>query len=167
LAAPQQAALDLLCTGASVVDTARAAGVCRTTIYQWLRKDPVFSAAYNQWQDEMDESCRAHLTTLQAKATKALEKALEKGDARAALQLLKGTGIISRPRRRITDPAELKRKNDLDAQKRQNKLEKAERRVVLDREVDRMMDKSLEEVVTEQGPQPVGKRVVTRTVRVR
>lgn len=82
LAADQQNAMELLVMGKTIAETARSAGVSRTTIYHWLRNDPVFQAAYNQWHDQLEEGCRSRLLTLTDKATDAIEKALENGDAR-------------------------------------------------------------------------------------
>src|SRR5271170_102952 len=52
----QQAALELICSGQTLAEAARVTGVARSTLYRWVKQDPVFRAAYNQWQDEMDES---------------------------------------------------------------------------------------------------------------
>jgi hypothetical protein len=164
----QQMALELICLGTSLLETSRLTGVSRMTLYRWLRQDPVFRAAYNQWQDEMDESCRASLEAMKGKAAKALELALEKGDARAAIALLKGLGVFEKPQRRVTDPNEVRRRRDLEAKKQQTKLEEEERRVVLHRDITRMMDSGLENFITEDSggvvrkTQPPGRRVNVR-----
>jgi transposase-like protein len=103
LAAHQQATLELLVTGKSIAETARSAGVSRMTIHRWLKHDPVFRAAYNQWHEQLRESCRSRLQAMTDKAADALEKALEAGDARSALQLLKGMGMI---KERPAEPTE-------------------------------------------------------------
>jgi hypothetical protein len=54
--------------------------------------DPEFQAAFNQWQDHLEQNCRARLLTMTGKAANAVEKAVEGGDAKTALQLLKGMG---------------------------------------------------------------------------
>jgi hypothetical protein len=66
----------------------------RGTIYHWLKHDAIFRAVFNQWQDEMQQSCRSRLMMMTDKAATALERSLEAGDARSALQLLKGMGLI-------------------------------------------------------------------------
>jgi AcrR family transcriptional regulator len=122
LAADQQNAMELLVMGKSIAETARSAGVSRTTIYHWLRNDPVFQAAYNQWHDQLEESCRSRLMTLTDKATDAVEKALESGDARAALQLLKGMGMIRPKAIGPTDAEEAKKRMEIERRKRASRL---------------------------------------------
>lgn len=164
----QQAALELICTGQTLAEAARVTGVARSTLYRWVKQDPVFRAAYNQWQDEMDESCRASLAGLKGKAARALAAAIEKGDARVAMQLLKGLGVFEKPRRQVTDPNEVKRRRDLEVKKQLTKLEEEERRVVLHRDITRMMDSGLENFITEdrggvvRKTQPPGRRVGVR-----
>jgi transposase-like protein len=124
LAVEQQAALELLVTGKSITDTARAAGVARSTIYHWLRHDPVFQAAYNQWHDQLEEGCRSRLMTLTDKATDAIEKALENGDARAALQLLKGMGMIRHKIVGLTDAEEIRARDEIQKEKKRIALKR-------------------------------------------
>ncbi len=107
LRADQQVALESLLTGKSIAETARSAGVSRVAIYRWLKQDAAFQAAYNQWHDQLQESCRSRLQALTDKATDALEKALEAGDARTAMQLLKGMGMIKERASGPTDVEEV------------------------------------------------------------
>jgi len=119
----QEAALDLLRMGITVAETARTTGVSRRTIYNWLRHDPVFGAAYNRWHDEMEKGAQSRLLMMTEKAMDAVEKALEAGDARAGLQLLKGMGMF---RERVvgpTDAEELRRRNEMERQDRKLALE--------------------------------------------
>jgi len=109
LAGAQRATLDLLLLGKSIAETARSAGVSRMTIHRWLKNDPVFRAAYNEWQEQSQESCRSRLQALTDKATDALEKALEAGDARSAVQLLKGMGMIKERKPGATEQEDVKR----------------------------------------------------------
>jgi transposase-like protein len=134
LAVDQQAAMELLVTGKTIAETARSAGVSRTTIYHWLRHDPVFRAAYNQWHDQLEEGCRSRLMTLTDKATDAIEKALENGDARAALQLLKGMGMI---RHKIVGPT------DAEEIRMRDEIEREEKRIALKRDKGKLIMKDL------------------------
>src|ERR1700683_5528484 len=94
LGSEQEAALAHLLSGKSLVESARFARISRQTLYRWMKEDPVFQAAYNQWQEEMRNSARARLMAMSEKAAKAVETALERGDAKTAMQLLKGLGFL-------------------------------------------------------------------------
>lgn len=56
---------------------ARAAGVSRTTLYRWLREDPVFQEAYSEATRAALKEFSATLVRLAGKAAKALEDALD------------------------------------------------------------------------------------------
>lgn len=119
----QRAALELLLTGKSITETARLTGVGRTTLYRWMKHDPVFQATYKQWHDQLQESCQSRLLALTDKATDAVEKALEAGDVRSALQLLKGMGMI---RQRVigpTEPEEAKKRMEIEKTRKRQRLE--------------------------------------------
>ena len=91
----QQAALEVLSSGKSVAEAARTVGISRTSIHRWIRQDPVFQEAYQQWKQAVTEASRTRMLTLSEKAADAVEKALEAGDAKLGLQLLKGLGHVS------------------------------------------------------------------------
>ncbi|MGD0766763.1 MAG: helix-turn-helix domain-containing protein [Tepidisphaeraceae bacterium] len=118
LAVEQQTALELLLLGKSVAETAKSTGVSRQTVHRWLKHDATFRAAYNEWHDQLKESSRSRLLMLTDKATDALEKALEAGDARAALQLLKGMGLIKDEPAGPTDPQEVKKSMEMEEKRR-------------------------------------------------
>ena len=96
--------------------------MARSTIYEWLRHDPVFQAAYNQWHEAMKESCRSRLKMMLDKATSAVEKALEAGDAKAAMALLKGMGMIEKEDERNTEADELATESATKTRRRRAKL---------------------------------------------
>ncbi len=119
LAAKQRTAMETLVAGGSVTEAARSCGVSRTTIYQWLKHDATFQAAYNQWHEMMEQSCRSRLKMMLDKASSALEKALEGGDAKAALQLLKGMGMIrANEEEKSTVAEEVERENQIKRRSR-------------------------------------------------
>jgi transposase-like protein len=118
LGADQRAALESLLVGKSITETARSVGISRTTLYDWMRSDPTFRAAYNKWHDSLRESCQSRLLNLTDKATDAVEKALEAGDARTALQLLKGMGLIGERKIGPTDAEEIRATMELEQQRR-------------------------------------------------
>lgn len=124
LPARQQAALEELLKGASIVESARAAGVTRWTVHAWLKQDTAFQAAYNRWREQMDAGCQTRLLALTDKAADAVQKALEAGDAKLGLALLKGLGLLAPLEKRPTDPEEVEQ---------EMRLEKKRRRVTRDR----------------------------------
>jgi hypothetical protein len=118
----QQRALDLLATGTPVIEATRRLGIPRSTFYHWLKRDPLFQAAYNRWHEVMEESCRAKLATLMDKATAAVERALDAGNAKYGMQLLTSLGMAKPRKKKITDPETLKRKSAVRQKHRERKL---------------------------------------------
>jgi AcrR family transcriptional regulator len=104
LARKQQTALAALRGGSGFPDAAQAAGVSRATVYRWVRSDPQFRAAYNEWQQAQAESARARLLGLADKAVDVVEKALGRLDQHVAVRMLKDLGALRRPGRGATDP---------------------------------------------------------------
>jgi hypothetical protein len=91
---PDQAeALGFLLAGDSITDAAARVGVARQTVHRWLRDDAAFIAAVNSGRRELVEQTQARLVRLADKAVDALEVALDDGDARIALALLRSLGI--------------------------------------------------------------------------
>lgn len=123
LPAEQHAALEHLLGGKSITETARSTGLSRSTIYYWFREDPVFQAAYNQWHDQMEQSCRSRLLILAEKAADVVAANLATADGPTAMQLLKGLGLISPLKPRLTDVVEIAEQNEIDRQRRATKRE--------------------------------------------
>jgi len=126
LTAKQEAALVRLAEGKSVVDSAKAAGVGRATLFRWLKNDPVFVAAYNAWKQEAMETARARLVALAGEAVTAVGGALEKGDVRTALTVLKALGLISQPKTGPTSVEEVKREQEVERKNREGALVRRE-----------------------------------------
>jgi hypothetical protein len=139
LTSSQVTAMGLICSGVSVAEAARTAGVSRGMIYRWIKHDPVFRAAYNEWAEELEEVGRARVTAMTEKATAALMKGLEAGDSRLALQLLSKLGMVGPSGQRSTDVEEIKRRTKMEERKRQLTLEKEERKVEMEVELGGMM----------------------------
>lgn len=138
--AAQRAALEAIVAGKSANGSATAAGVSRSTVYRWLRDDPEFRAQYNGWLRERQESAFARMMVLTDKAVDAIEAGLEKNDAKLALQVLKGLGVLGPGRREIgaSDVEEVRRRMDLDRRKRNLELGEEEDRVRMHEAVTRL-----------------------------
>jgi hypothetical protein len=126
LPAEQREAIQILVQGRSVTDAARASGVTRQTVHNWLKKNPAFQAVYNQWQAEMKESCRNRLLMMSDKAANTLEHAIEQGDARSAVQLLKSIGLMSPAPDGPTDEADVRKDAEIEAKRKKADQEIAE-----------------------------------------
>ena len=109
LPASKQAALQMILGGQTVAEAARVTGVTRMTIHRWLKSDPEFQAAYNEWQEQIIGSTQARLLAMTDKAAEAVEKALEAGDARLGLKLLKEMGLLKTKKPGFTDPKRVRR----------------------------------------------------------
>ena len=81
--------LEGLMAGRSVDEVAEDTHVPRRTIYNWLRYDAVFRAAYNQWKNSVEEHTRGRLLAMMDNAVVAIGQAIDGGDAKLAMQLLK------------------------------------------------------------------------------
>ncbi len=88
-------AMEALLSGKSVGGAAEEAGVSRTTLHRWLRENWEFQAALNQRQQELVSAVQAGLLTAASRATAVVSRAIDEGDLRAAIALLKGLGLLS------------------------------------------------------------------------
>lgn len=93
LSAAQELAVNALVAGATVSGAAQRAGVSRGRVYRWLN-DPHFVAALNRNKLEIRDALQARLVRLAGQACRTLGKALEAGDAKSALALLAGLGLL-------------------------------------------------------------------------
>ena len=93
LSPAQELALSALMAGSRMTDAADAAGVSRSTLHRWMR-EPVFLAAHNGRRSELVASASAKLLNLTDKALGVVDQALDAGDGRVALAVLKGVGMF-------------------------------------------------------------------------
>ena len=93
LSPAQELALGALMAGGRVTEAADAAGVSRSTLHRWMR-EPVFLAAHNGRRLELAASANAKLRNLRDKALDVVDQALDAGDARVAVAVLKGVGML-------------------------------------------------------------------------
>ena len=120
----QLAVIHGLCLGQTTTDVAGEAGVHRSTVHRW-KTDPTFIAEMNRVRAEARAALHERLRRLQMKAADAIESALEEGDARIGLAVLRGTGILGNPLPSIgpTDPERVERALESQARS-QEMLEK-------------------------------------------
>lgn len=95
LSVAQHAAIAAIVDGSSITAAAVAAGVSRVTVHNWIKRDPVFRAAYNAWRQELHESARARLLKVLDQAVSVVGKAVDDGDIRTAVTLLSKFGIMA------------------------------------------------------------------------
>lgn len=106
-----QQAIQLLLSGTAVNQTAREVGVAERTLRRW-RTNPHFQAEFNRQRCQMYESAQLRLQGMTNKAIDVLAKALNDGNLRAAIELLKIVGISSAASKieTETDPEQIVRR---------------------------------------------------------
>jgi len=106
----QLIAIESLISGKSMTAAAEAAGVNRATLWRWLHKDPDFQATLNSYKKDAVEQVQAQLAGLSTLAISAVKKALQAGDAKTGLALLRGLGALdgNRPEPPSDDVQELR-----------------------------------------------------------
>ena len=115
----QITAVEALLAGKTVTDAAAAAGVDRATVHRWLREDYPFQAAINAGRRELRDATYGRLERLAVKAADCLEKAIEGGDVKAALEIVKGMGILAPDPIGSENAAELAEEADVAAKEKQ------------------------------------------------
>jgi hypothetical protein len=116
---PSQArALTSLAEGATVSTAARAAGVDRTTVHRWLRHDYAFQAAHNASRRELRHELGVQLEQAVQASLKTVLAAIDGGDVRAALTVLKGSGVLAQESIGSENPAELEEEAELTERER-------------------------------------------------
>lgn len=124
LSAKQREVLDLLLLpNPSITDIARQTGVHRGTISRWLKQDENFIAAYNARIQENVTLGHGRMLSLIPKAISILDDALDAGDARIAMQLLKSSLLVPQKPMAISS-ARVAEEQTLAEQRRQLELEK-------------------------------------------
>lgn len=112
---PEQAkVLQQIMSGKSIVSAAQTAGVSRSTVYRWQSDDPHYIAALNAWKQQTQESVRNRLLAMSDRAVVAINNALLTCDARTAMSLLKGLGLLSPVQQSSPDPDLVRRQIELD-----------------------------------------------------
>ena len=84
--------------GESITNAAKAVKIDRTSIYKWFHNDPEFRDELSRQSDLLQSQIQNRLISLANKATDAIESALEEGDAKIALSVLKGLCLLTSDR---------------------------------------------------------------------
>jgi hypothetical protein len=122
---PQQiAALDSLLAGSSVTDAAAAAGVVRSTVHDWLRNSFAFQAALNRGRRDLRQAVLHRLDRIANNATECIDKAIQGGDVKAAMEIVKRLDFFTSRHIGSDDAAELELD---DNERRVQQEEKANR----------------------------------------
>jgi hypothetical protein len=90
----QVKALECLLRGSTATEAAQAANVNRRTLWLWQRSNLEFQAALNRGRREAWEAAELRLQRLAESAIRVVEQALDQGDVRAALAILRGLGLL-------------------------------------------------------------------------
>jgi len=101
LSGQQLEAAALLAAGKTDEETARAVGVTQEAVAVWRSQNPYFVAELNERKKDSWNTAHDRLRGLATKAVDALEKALEDGDTRAAVEVLKAVGLYGN----VNEPA--------------------------------------------------------------
>jgi hypothetical protein len=108
----QIAALDALLSGKNAGEAATAAGVSRSTIYNWLGKDFRFQAALNRGRRHMREAVACRADQLASDAAECLAQAVRQGDVKAALEVVKRANIFATTKIGSDDEAVLRHEDE-------------------------------------------------------
>ena len=93
LSVEQLNAIDILVLGKTDQETAKTVGVARETVNRWRNDNPYFAAELNKQRKESWGVNKHRLQALTTKAVDAIETALDGGDSRVAIDVLKAVGI--------------------------------------------------------------------------
>ncbi len=124
LSEKQLMAIDLILSGKVDREVAEAVGVSRSTISDWRNGNYVFQAELNKRRREIQEAGREKLRRIRNKALDTVEKAIEEGDVKTALEILRLTGIEQEDLKAIgSDNPETLEEQRRDAEEWSRKLE--------------------------------------------
>ena len=86
-------AIDILVQGKTDQETALAVGVTRETVTRWRNDNPHFAAELNKQRRSIWAASHDRLRSLAGKAVDTLEAALDSGDSRIAVEVMKAVGL--------------------------------------------------------------------------
>ena len=85
----QELAIDVLVTGGTTTEAAKAAGVTRQTVSKWRSQHPGFRAELNTRRRELNQERADRIRDLDAQALATVAEAIDNGDTNAALTWVK------------------------------------------------------------------------------
>ncbi len=91
----QLVVLKCLLSGCTITAAAQEGGISRETVHRWLREDYQFRADFNRGRMELLEEVRLGLLISARKAAETVSAAIDQGDVKAALAVLRGLGGLS------------------------------------------------------------------------
>ena len=111
----QLQAIDLILIGNTDDQVAKHVGVNRSTVCQWRNHNIYFQAELNKRRKEIWEATSDRLRSLAFKAMDTVETAIEQGDAKIALEVLKLAGLGKEYLNKIgeDDPKELEYQKEM------------------------------------------------------
>lgn len=93
LSVKQLNAIDLLVAGKTDQEVSEVVGVSRETVTRWRNENPYFAAALNTQRKHIWQAAHEKLRGLVNKAVDTLAVAIEGGDVKAAVEVLKAVDI--------------------------------------------------------------------------
>ena len=93
LSVEQLNAIDILVQGKTDQETALAVGLVRETVTRWRNDNPHFAAKLNKQRQLLWGTGQDRLRSLVNKAVDTIDAALDAGDTKAAVELLKAVGL--------------------------------------------------------------------------
>ncbi|HSU66257.1 MAG TPA: helix-turn-helix domain-containing protein [Tepidisphaeraceae bacterium] len=157
----QQRALALLSEGRPIRETAQTVGINRGTLYRWIKADPRFRAAYNLWQLEQRESCRAGLLKC-AESAVARVAMMVHSDQHLAFKVLKEMGLFRAGAKLKTEAEQVGRQIEIEELEEQTRLSARQLKQALEKaKVRQTMERLLEGNADAQpaGPPPAAETV--------
>jgi hypothetical protein len=91
----QLTAIEHLLAGETVTAAAAAARVTRETLHRWRRTDRQFIVTLESRRAELRESFRARLLSIAWRALANVALAVDQGDVRTSILVLRGTGLLA------------------------------------------------------------------------
>jgi len=124
LSPKQSRVLESLLSGETVTASAESGGVVRETVHRWLKQDWRFQAALNRGTREPVEAIQARLIATAKTSASNISEAVEQGDVKASLAILKGIGALSGhlPTAGSEDPTVLREEAELSDREEQTSL---------------------------------------------